>query len=204
MRLNGHRSGVLWFTGLSGSGKSTIANRVDELLYARRCHTTVLDGDNIRHGLCATTAQLESEYGSAFGKRFGLGFPAEDRQENIRRVGAVCELMTAAGLIVLTAFVSPYRADRDRVRKLVEQKHGPGRFLEVFVDVPLEICEQRDPKGLYKKARAGEIKHFTGIDDPYEAPLKPEIVLKNSQHSVEDAAQQVIQTLEQRGWFEIK
>lgn len=202
-RLNGHRGGVIWFTGLSGSGKSTVANKVDEILFGKRRHSVLLDGDNVRHGLCATVNQLQREYSSEFAQRFGLGFGADDRQENIRRVGTACELIMSAGIIVLTAFVSPYRADRDRIRKSVEDRHGAGRFFEIFVDVPLEICESRDPKGLYKKARAGEIKNFTGISDPYETPDNPDLVLKNSDQSAELAAQTVVETLERRDWFRV-
>ncbi len=200
-KLFGHRGGVIWFTGLSGSGKSTIANRVDQMLHQMQIHTSVLDGDNIRHGLCATPAILSQEYSQAFADRFGLGFPQEDRQENIRRVGAVCELMASAGLIVLTAFVSPYLADRKRVRKHVESQLGAGRFFEVFVDVPLDVCETRDPKGLYKKARAGELKNFTGISDPYEPPDAPELTLRNSDSSIDVVALQVIDALVHHGWI---
>ncbi len=137
----------------------------------------LLDGDNIRHGLCAPPELLAAEHGEAFAKRFGLGFGEMDREENIRRIGSVAALLASSGLITLTAFVSPYRRDRDRVRKMVESAGQAGDFIEVFVDTPLEVCEARDPKGLYKKARAGEIKNFTGISDPYEAPEKPEIQL---------------------------
>ena len=169
---------VVWFTGLSGCGKSTVANALDVMLSQEGRATTLLDGDNVRHGLCAPPAVLEPEHGAEFASRFGLGFGAVDREENIRRIGSVASLMASAGLITLTAFVSPYRRDRDRVRKIVTAAGREGDFVEVFVvDTPLEICEQRDPKGLYKKARAGEIKHFTGISDPYEAPEKPEIRL---------------------------
>ncbi len=176
-RLLGQRGAVVWFTGLSGCGKSTIANELDRLLNQSGRATALLDGDNIRHGLCAPPAALVDEHGESFAQRFGLGFGEIDREENIRRIGSVAALMANAGLITLTAFVSPYRRDRTRVRRIVEQAGRPGDFIEVFVDTPLEVCEQRDPKGLYKKARAGEIKHFTGISDPYEPPESPEIRL---------------------------
>lgn len=155
----GHGSKTVWFTGLSGSGKSTLAFAVEEALVARGVATYVLDGDNIRFGL-----------------NRDLGFAPEDRTENIRRIGEVCRLFQDAGLIVLTAFVSPYRADRDAVRAL----HPEGAFAEVFVDTPIEVCEQRDVKGLYAKARAGEIPEFTGISAPYEAPERPEIRVDTS------------------------
>jgi adenylylsulfate kinase len=172
-RLAGHRGCVVWFTGLSGSGKSTVANLVDQRLHALGVRSYVLDGDNVRHGLNATPQLLAEHHGEEFASRFGLGFGGQDREENIRRIGAVAQLFADAGIVTLTAFVSPYRADRDAVRRQLE----PGDFIEVFVDTPLEICEQRDPKGLYKKARAGEIKHFTGIDDPYEPPAAAELTL---------------------------
>ncbi|MDG2207420.1 MAG: adenylyl-sulfate kinase [Pirellulales bacterium] len=190
-RLNGHRGGVVWFTGLSGSGKSTIANLVDHKLHAMQVHTFLLDGDNVRHGLNATTSRLAQQYNDAFGERFGLGFSEEDRQENIRRIGEVAALFAEAGLLVLTAFVSPYRRDRDAVRSRLEE----GDFVEVFVDAPLEICEQRDPKGLYRKARAGEIQGMTGIDDPYESPERPELVLSSGQDSAESLADEVLRYL---------
>jgi adenylylsulfate kinase len=175
-KLNGHVGCVLWFTGLSGSGKSTIANLVERKLYDLGVHTFLLDGDNVRHGLNATPEMLTG-YGEQFASRFGLAFARDDRRENIRRVGAVAELFAAAGVIALTAFISPYRADRDAVRQQVEQRGQVGDFIEIFLDTPLAICEQRDPKGLYQKARAGEIRQFTGIDDPYEPPLRPELRL---------------------------
>lgn len=177
-RLLGQRGVVVWFTGLSGCGKSTIANELDRQLHLLGRATMLLDGDNIRHGLCAPAERLAGEYSREFAERFGLGFSETDREENIRRIGSVAALMAAAGLITLTAFVSPYRRDRGRVRKLVEAAGAAGDFIEVFVDTPLEVCERRDPKGLYKKARAGEIKHFTGISDPYESPEHPEIHLR--------------------------
>lgn len=194
-KLNGHRGCVVWFTGLSGSGKSTVANLVDHKLHELGVHTFVLDGDNVRHGLNATPAILSDVHGEDFAKRFGLGFSAEDREENIRRIGAVTELFASAGLVVLTAFVSPYRRDRDAVRAQL----ADGDFVEVFVDTPLEICESRDPKGLYKKARAGEIKGFTGIDDPYEAPEQAELVLDAGDKPAETLADEVVAFLRSSG-----
>ncbi|TWT86257.1 Adenylyl-sulfate kinase [Pseudobythopirellula maris] len=194
-KLNGHRGVVVWFTGLSGSGKSTVAGAVDAKLHALGAHTYVLDGDNIRHGLSATPQMLAERHGEEFGKRFGLGFGAEDRTENIRRIGSVAQLLCDAGLLTLTAFVSPYRADRDAVRAAL----GEGDFVEVFVDTPLEVCERRDPKGLYKKARAGEIKGFTGIDDPYEAPLSPELTLAGGDADPGVLADRVIEHLRSTG-----
>ncbi|MCU0877889.1 MAG: adenylyl-sulfate kinase [Pirellulaceae bacterium] len=197
-KLNGHRGCVVWFTGLSGCGKSTIANLVDHQLHARGVHSFLLDGDNVRHGLNASPAML-ANYGEEYARRFGLGFGPEDRQENIRRVGSVAELFASAGIVVLAAFVSPYRADREAVRRLVESRGEPGDFVEVFVDAPIEVCEARDPKGLYKKARAGDLKHFTGIDDPYEAPLIPDLRLESSQQAPELLARQVLSHLEKCG-----
>jgi adenylylsulfate kinase len=190
-RINGHRGCVIWFTGLSGSGKSTVANTLDHMLAGYRLHSAVLDGDNVRHGLNAGPGMLRETHGDEYAKRFGLGFTAIDREENIRRIGAVAQLYCEAGLIALTAFISPYRLDRDRVRATMR----PGEFIEVFVDTPLDICEQRDPKGLYKKARAGEIKNFTGIDDPYEAPESPELTLLAGEATPHDLAHQVIDFL---------
>lgn len=198
-RLSGHRGGVVWFTGLSGSGKSTIAGRVEQMLFEQGVRTMLLDGDNLRHGLCATPAMLSPQFGDVFANRFGLGFAAEDRQENVRRVGATCELFAAAGLITLTALVSPHRGERDRVRSQVEASRGAGSFIEVFVDTPIEVCESRDPKGLYQKARAGLIKNFTGIDDPYEPPLEAELTLRGG--SVDEASRQVVDLLRRRGWI---
>ncbi len=198
----GHRSGVVWFTGLSGSGKSTIANAVDQILHHRGIRTFLLDGDNVRHGLCATPAMLKAEHGDAFAERFGLGFSPQDREENIRRVGAAAGLLVSAGLIVLTAFVSPYRRDRDRVRQSLARQLGQSDpFLEVFVDTPLEVCESRDPKGLYKQARAGTIANFTGISDPYEAPIAPELVLAGDKADPATLAALTIAMLEDRGWI---
>ena len=191
----GHKGCVLWFTGLSGCGKSTLANAVDRLLHARGCRTFVLDGDNVRLGLNAAPALLRDRYGEAAAARFGLGFGADDRAENIRRIGAVTELFAQAGIIALTAFVSPYRRDRDAVRATLT----PGDFVEIFVRAPLEVCEGRDPKGLYKKARAGEIKNFTGIDDPYEEPLTPELTVDSATRRPDELAAEVVAWLERAG-----
>lgn len=174
----GQKPLVIWFTGLSGAGKSTLAGALEQALAAAGKHTYLLDGDNVRHGLCGD-----------------LGFDDAARQENIRRVGEVAKLMVDAGLIVLTAFISPFRAERDLVRNLV----GEGEFVEVFVDAPLAVCEERDPKGLYKKARAGEIRNFTGIDSAYEAPEQPEIHLLNAGKPVEALVDELITALRQRG-----
>jgi adenylylsulfate kinase len=174
---HGHRGAVLWFTRLSGSGKSTIGHRVERMLIERGAFAYVLDGDNIRHGLNSD-----------------LGFSPEDRVENIRRIGEVSRLFADSGALVVSAFISPYRQDRDRIRGLM----GPGEFVEVFVDTPLEICEARDPKGLYKKARAGEISNFTGLDAPYEAPASPEVHLETADLSIDEAAAQVISYLEEQ------
>ncbi|WP_058961496.1 adenylyl-sulfate kinase [Type-E symbiont of Plautia stali] len=157
---HGHQGVVLWFTGLSGSGKSTVAGALEQALHRAGVSTYLLDGDNVRHGLCRD-----------------LGFSDDDRKENIRRVGEVAKLMVDAGLVVLTAFISPHRTERQMVRDLL----GTGQFVEVFVDTPLAVCEARDPKGLYKKARAGELRNFTGIDGVYEAPDAPEIHLDGEQ-----------------------
>jgi adenylylsulfate kinase len=173
-----HRSVTLWFTGLSGSGKSTLARAVEERLIARRVLAYVLDGDNVRHGLCAD-----------------LGFSAEDRVENIRRVGEVAKLMNDSGVLVLTAFISPYRDDRARVRALLPA----GEFIEVFVDCPLEICEQRDPKGLYRKARSGSLADFTGISAPYEPPLDPELRVATGARPLEACVREILGALEARG-----
>jgi len=194
-RLNGHEGCVVWFTGLSGCGKSTVANLVDQMLYERSVHSFVLDGDNVRHGLNASPALLAA-YGELFAQRFGLTFAPEDRQENIRRIGAVADLFAAAGIITLTAFVSPYRADRAAVRQRVSASR-PGSFIEVFVDAPLAICEARDPKGLYKQARAGQLQNFTGIDDAYEPPENPELRLDAAANAPEVLAGQVLSFLGQ-------
>jgi adenylylsulfate kinase len=193
------RGCVVWFTGLSGCGKSTVANLVDARLHELGRASFVLDGDNVRHTLNAAPQMLEPRHGKAFAERFGLGFSAADREENIRRIGAVAELFCSAGLITLTAFVSPYRRDRQLVRELVEERGAAGDFVEVFVDAPLEVCESRDPKGLYKKARAGEIKGFTGIDDPYEPPLAPELHLASADRSPDELADEVIDHLRSIG-----
>jgi adenylylsulfate kinase len=189
--LHGHRGCVIWFTGLSGSGKSTIANTLDHRLHGLGLHSAVLDGDNVRHGLNAGPGMLRDTHGPDFAGRFGLGFSAIDREENIRRIGAVAQLFCEAGLIALTAFISPYRIDRDRIRGTLR----PGEFIEILVDTPIEICEQRDPKGLYKKARAGELKGFTGIDDPYEAPQAPELVLAGGEQTPDQLAEIIIDHL---------
>ena len=194
-RAAGHKGCVLWFTGLSGCGKSTLANAVDRLLHERGCRTFVLDGDNVRLGLNAAPALLEDRYGKEAAARFGLGFGAADRAENIRRIGAVAELFAQAGIVALTAFISPYRRDRDAVRAML----APGDFVEVFVKAPLSVCEGRDPKGLYKKARAGEIRNFTGIDDPYEEPLAAEIVVDSAAKRPDELAAEVIGWLERNG-----
>ena len=194
-RTAGHKGCVLWFTGLSGCGKSTLANAVDRRLHARGLRSFVLDGDNVRLGLNAAPALLRDRYGEEAAARFGLGFGAADRAENIRRIGAVADLFAQAGIIALTAFISPYRRDRDAVRAALQ----PGDFVEVYVRAPLEVCEGRDPKGLYKKARAGEIKGFTGIDDPYEEPLKPEIVVDSASRAPDELAADVVAWLERAG-----
>lgn len=178
---NGHKGAVLWFTGLSGSGKSTLAGAVEAQLAALGIQTYLLDGDNIRHGLCRD-----------------LGFNEVDRQENIRRIGEVAKLMVDAGLIVATAFISPYQEDRLRVRELFE----PEQFYELYVDTPIEVCEKRDPKGLYQLARAGKIPHFTGIDSPYQAPPNPELHL-DGLRSIDDSLAQVIQLLQQKNVISI-
>lgn len=170
-KLNGHKSFIVWFTGLSGSGKSTIANALEQRLHQMGLRTYLLDGDNIRHGLNAD-----------------LGFSPEDRRENIRRIGEVAKLFVDAGVIVITAFISPYRADRQMVREMV----APGEFIEVYVKCPLELCERRDPKGLYKKARRGEITDFTGVSAPYEEPEKPEVVVESDRESVEEGVEKII------------
>lgn len=191
---NNHKGCVIWFTGLSGSGKSTIANTLDHKLHHLGIQTVVLDGDNVRHGLNAGAGMLQDTHGSEFSKRFGLGFSAIDREENIRRIGAVAEIFTQTGVIALTAFISPYCIDRDKVRNTLSE----GEFIEIFVDTPIEVCEQRDPKGLYKKARAGEIKGFTGIDDPYEAPVAPELVLLAAEKTPDILADEVITYLKNK------
>ena len=198
-KLNGHKGAVLWFTGLSACGKSTVANTVDHLLHAQGKRSFVLDGDNVRHGLNAGSGMLAERHGDEFAKRFGLGFSAVDREENIRRIGEVAKLFAQSGALTLTAFISPYKADRDNVRALLD----PGQFIEVYVNASLETCEARDPKGLYKKARAGEIKGFTGIDDPYEAPEKPELTLDADNKGIDELAAEVVAYLESNGYFTI-
>lgn len=177
-KLNGHGSCIIWFTGLSGSGKSTLSHALDEALYQRQARSYVLDGDNIRHGL-----------------NKDLGFSDEARTENIRRIGEVAKLFIDAGLIVMTAFISPFRKDRDIVREIVQE----GEFIEIFVKCPLAVCENRDPKGLYKKARNGEIKQFTGIDSPYEEPVNPEFVIETDKMSVDEAVKSILNYLVTKG-----
>ncbi len=178
VRQNGHGSAILWFTGLSAAGKSTVAHAVEQRLYAMGCHSFVFDGDNVRHGLCAD-----------------LGFSEEDRRENIRRIGEMAKLFIEAGIIALTAFISPARSDRDKVRALA----GPGNFIEIYCECPLDVCEQRDVKGLYAKARQGLIAEFTGISAPYETPENPELRLNTAQHTLDDCVEQVIALLHERG-----
>lgn len=178
--LNNHKGAVLWFTGLSGSGKSTLAHAVEEQLYMQGCRTYVLDGDNVRHGLSSN-----------------LSFSEEDRKENIRRIGEVAKLMMDAGIIVMTAFISPFIKDRADVRKLMPH----GDFIEIYCNASLETCEKRDVKGLYKKARAGEIKNYTGIDSPYEAPEKPDLSVNTGNTSLEESVNQVMSFLENRQYI---
>jgi bifunctional enzyme CysN/CysC len=177
-RLKGHQPAVLWFTGLSGAGKSTIANLVEKKLHAAGCHSYLLDGDNVRHGL-----------------NKDLGFTEADRVENVRRVGEVAHLMLDAGLIVLTAFISPFRSERALARSLVKEGH----FIEVHIDTPLDVAETRDVKGLYKKARRGELANFTGIDSPYEAPETPELRVDTTQVTADEAADQIVAYLRAQG-----
>lgn len=172
---------LLWFTGLSGSGKSTIANALEVALFNRGQHTYLLDGDNVRHGL-----------------NKDLGFSDTDREENIRRIGEVSRLFVDAGMIVLSAFISPFRSDRKIARDLLPENE----FIEVYMSTPLEVCEQRDPKGLYKKSRRGDIKHFTGIDSPYESPDAAEIELNTAEKSIEDCVQEIIDYLLIKGLIE--
>ncbi len=174
---NGHRSAILWFTGLSGAGKSTLANALEQQLFKQGKNSYVLDGDNVRHGL-----------------NKGLGFSDEDRKENIRRIGEVAKLFVDAGTLVCTAFISPFKEDRNRVRELVED----GEFIEVYVRCSLEACEERDPKGLYKKARAGEIPEFTGISSPYEEPDAPEIIIDSDKKSVEQSVEMILAYLKEK------
>ena len=177
---NKHRSLILWFTGLSGSGKSTLAHAVEEKLHQMGCRTFVFDGDNVRHGLNSN-----------------LGFSKEDRKENIRRIGEMCKLFIEAGVIALTAFISPFREDRERVRKLVQE----GDFIEIFCDCSLEICESRDVKGMYAKARRGEIKEFTGISAPYERPENPEMIIETGKFNLEQCVEMIITYLGEREIF---
>ncbi len=178
----GHKGATIWFTGLSGSGKSTIAIELDRRLHEQGRFSYVLDGDNVRHGLNGD-----------------LGFSPEDRTENIRRIGEVAKLFVDAGALVLTAFISPYREDRDNVRSIADRT---GDFIEVFVDCPLDVCEQRDPKGLYKKARSGEIPNFTGISAPYEAPENAEITVNTAKLSVEQTVDTIVEYLWSGGYLE--
>ncbi len=178
--LMGHRGVTVWFTGLSASGKTTVSRRVDQLLTERGVHCMILDGDNIRHGL-----------------NRDLGFSPEDRAENIRRIGEVAKLLTEAGLVTLVAFISPYRKDRDHARSIQPKDV----FIEVYLDSPVEVCEARDPRGLYRKARAGEIPEFTGISAPYEAPLKPELVLYTASETPEESAHRVVAYLDKHGYL---
>ncbi|HET7615746.1 MAG TPA: adenylyl-sulfate kinase [Bacillales bacterium] len=178
--INGHKSAVLWFTGLSGAGKSTLAVEVEKELHRRGIHSYILDGDNIRHGL-----------------NNNLGFSPEDRKENIRRIGEVSKLFVDAGVVTLSAFISPYQEDRDGVRELLEE----GEFIEVYVKCSVDECERRDPKGLYQKARTGEIKNFTGISAPYEAPENAELTVETDSQPLQDSVKQVIDFLEKEGYF---
>jgi len=173
-KLNNHKSCVLWFTGLSGSGKSSLANAIDKKLYELSIRSYVLDGDNIRHGL-----------------NKGLGFSQKDRKENIRRIGEVAKLFVDSGLIVSTAFISPFRKDRELVRQLFSNNE----FIEIFVKCPIEICENRDPKGLYKKARNGEIKDFTGIGSPYEEPNDPELIIESNKLTIDHSVSVIVEYL---------
>ncbi|HGH7175038.1 TPA: adenylyl-sulfate kinase [Bacillus wiedmannii] len=176
---NGHHSFVVWFTGLSASGKSTVANAVARKLFEKNIGNYVLDGDNIRHGL-----------------NKDLGFSESDRMENIRRIGEVAKLFVDQGTVVLTAFISPFRVDRKQVRDLL----AVDEFIEVFVKCPIEECEKRDPKGLYKKARQGDIKEFTGVDSPYEEPEKAELIVETHKYSIEECAEQIVKYLQERGF----
>jgi len=181
-KLNHHQSILLWFTGLSGAGKSTLAHALEERLYQMGSHTFVLDGDNVRQGLCGD-----------------LGFSNEDRIENIRRVSEVSKLFLEAGVIVLTAFISPFQADRRKARNLVGED-----FVEIYCDCPLSVCEDRDVKGLYRRAKAGEIKYFTGISSPYEEPEQAELVIKTGEKSIDECVDQILEYLIERGVYERK
>jgi len=180
-KLNGHKSTILWFTGLSGAGKSSLAHALEERLYQMKCRTYVLDGDNVRHGLCGD-----------------LSFSEEDRQENIRRIGNVAKLFLESGVIVLTAFISPFKKDRAIVRNMVEH----GDFIEIYCNTPIEVCEKRDVKGLYKRARQGKIKEFTGISSPYEEPINPDITILTGKDAIDDCVEQIINLLKSRNILE--
>ncbi|KAA9013586.1 adenylyl-sulfate kinase [Niallia endozanthoxylica] len=178
--LHGHKSYILWFTGLSGSGKSTIANLVEKKLHEMGISTYILDGDNLREGI-----------------NQDLGFSSEDRKENLRRIGEIAKLFVDGGIVTLATFISPYASDREKVRKKVRQ----GEFIEIYVKCSLEECENRDPKGLYKKARQGEISNFTGVSAPYEEPENPEIIIETNQKSVGECVQQIINYLKHNGYL---
>ena len=180
---NGHKSVILWFTGLSGAGKSSLAHAVAEQLHQLGCRTYVLDGDNVRHGLCGD-----------------LSFSVEDRMENIRRIGEVAKLMLESGVIAMTAFISPFRAEREAARKLVPH----GEFIEIYCRADIEVCESRDVKGLYRRARAGEISDFTGISSPYEAPSKPELMVDTGSRPIDECVDAVLNLLQQRGVIDAK
>lgn len=182
-KMNGHKSVIIWFTGLSGAGKSTLAHTLEDRLHKKNIRTYVLDGDNIRQGLCKD-----------------LGFSIEDREENIRRIGEVSKLLMEAGVIVLSAFISPFIKDRKIVRELVNKDE----YIEVYCDAPLDVCEARDVKGLYKKARTGEIQEFTGISSPYEAPTKPEIILDTANQTIEKSIEYVLAYLSKKQIIETK
>jgi len=182
-KLKSQKPCIIWFTGLSGSGKSTLANALEAKLYELECHTYLLDGDNVRHGL-----------------NNDLGFDENSRVENIRRVGEVAKLFVDSGTVVLTAFISPFIKDRQSVRELVEEDE----FIEVFVDTPLEVCESRDPKGLYKKAREGEIANFTGISAPYEKPIKPELHIINDKTDIQESVEMMVEYLKKNGYIDVR
>tara|TARA_B100000900_G_C20356981_1_gene624694 strand:- start:50 stop:673 length:624 start_codon:yes stop_codon:yes gene_type:complete len=180
-KMRGHKGMVIWLTGLSGSGKSTLANALNEFLHSKGLSTFILDGDNIRHGLCKD-----------------LGFSDADREENIRRIGEVANLFMNAGIITITAFVSPFRKDREKVKKII----GSEDFIEIYCAASLDVCEARDTKGLYKKARSGEIKEFTGISSPYEIPLEPSIVVETGSMNLEDSVKQIVNYLNQKNYLD--
>ena len=181
-KIKNQKPCIIWFTGLSGSGKSTLGNMLEKKLYELGCHTYLLDGDNVRHGLNSD-----------------LGFDKKSRVENIRRIGEVAKLFVESGCIILTAFISPYLDDRQIVRDLVKEDE----FIEIYVDVPLEVCEKRDPKGFYKKARAGEIDNFTGISSPYEVPINPEIKIQNDKIDIEKNIDKIILYLKEKGYLDV-